>query len=380
MIGLLTLLVVQGWEACAPMPTPGYGFACAAVGPRVYAIGGAAARADTFVPRLAVEAYDAAADSWIIGLAPLPGPRKFAGCAELDGKIYVIGGYDGNSDLSRVDRYDPLTNTWDTVAPLPWPRWALAGCAYAGRIYAIGGFSTALGYQRAVARFTPDSGAGRWEVVDSLVTPRTSPAAAVAGGKMYAVGGKYYNDLSSFESYEPDDWVKDSRRMYWPRSGAAAIAWGRWLCAIGGQSGQWPLNSVEIIDAEGGGNWLDVAYMSTARTFFGASLANGYVVVIGGWGMQGVIASVEKADSTLFQSGIEDSENQMQVQSLPAWATVASGRVRITCRSAAVYDGSGRRVFAGPGPVDLRLTPGVYFARVTDTDDRIVTGRITIVR
>jgi len=379
MIGLLTLVLAQSWQACAPMPTPGYGFACAAVGPRVYAIGGAAALADTFVPRLAVEAYDAAADSWISGLAPLPGPRKFAGCAELDGRIYVIGGYDGNSDFSRVDRYDPLTNTWDTVAPLPWPRWALAGCAYAGRIYAIGGFSTALGYQRAVARFTPDSGAGRWDVVDSLVTPRTSPAAAVAGGTMCAVGGKYYNDLSSFESYQSGDWVKDSRRMSWPRSGAAAIAWGSWLCAIGGQNGQWPLNSVEIIDVEGGGNWLDAAYMSTARTFFGASLANGYVVVIGGWGTQGVIASVEKADSTLF-AGIEESPAEMQLQCARSWATVASGHVRITCRNVAIYDGSGRRVFAGSGPVDVRLAPGVYFARVTDADGQLVSGRITVVR
>ena len=379
MLGLLTLVLVQGWQACAPMPTPGYGFACAAVESRVYAIGGAAARADTFVPRLVVEAYDAAADSWICGLAPLPGPRKFAGCAELDGKIYVIGGYDGKHDLSRVDRYDPLTNAWDTVAPLPWPRWALAGCAYEGCIYAIGGFSTALGYQRAVARFTPDSGAGRWDVVDSLVTPRTSPAGAVAGGKICAVGGKFYNDLSSFESYQPDDWVKDSRPMHWSRSGAAVIAWGRWLCAIGGQSGQWPLNSVEIIDVEGGGNWLDAAYMSSARTFFGASLANGYVVVIGGWGTQGVIASVEKADSTLFV-GIEESPAETQVRSAPGWATVASGRVRIACRSAAIYDGSGRRVISAPGPVDVRLAPGVYFAHVTGKDGRLVTGTITVVR
>jgi len=272
-----------------------------------------------------------------------------------------------------------LTNTWDTVAPLPWPRWALAGCAYAGRIYAIGGFSSALGYQHAVARFTPDSGAGWWDVVDSLVTPRTSPAAAVVGGKLCAVGGKFYNDLSSFESYQPDDWVKDSRRMRWPRSGAAAIAWGRWLCAIGGQNGQWPLNSVEIVDVEGGGNWLDVAYMSTARTFFGASLANGYVVVIGGWGMQGVVASVEKADSTLFV-GIEESPAEMRMRNAPGWATVASGRVRIPCRSADIYDGSGRRVYAGSGPVSVRLAPGIYFACVTDEDDRLVTGTITVVR
>lgn len=45
-----------------------------------------------------------------------------------------------------------------------------------------------------------------------------------------------------------------------------------------------------------------------------------------------------------------------------------------------IYDGSGRRVYAGAGPVDVRLASGVYFARVTDDDDRLVTGTITIVR
>ena len=53
MIGLLTLVLVHGWQACTPMPTPGYGFGCAAVGSRVFAIGGL--RSDSS-PRLAVEA------------------------------------------------------------------------------------------------------------------------------------------------------------------------------------------------------------------------------------------------------------------------------------------------------------------------------------
>jgi hypothetical protein len=381
MIGLLTLVLVQGWQACAPMPTPGYGFACAAVGSRVYAIGGVVSEVDSTVPRLAVEAYDAAADSWITGFAPPPAPKWYSGCAVLDGKIYVIGGTDG-SDLSRVDRFDPATNTWDTVAPLPWPRWALAGCAYAGCIYAIGGFTTALGtYRRAVARFTPDSGLGQWTVVESLWTRRTSPATAIASGKMCAVGGRYYNDLSTFEFYIPP-WWQSSRRMHVARSGAAAVGWGKWLCAIGGQGRYGPLSSVEVVNMESSTDpWQYAAPLSVPRVFCGAAVADSNVVVMGGLGEQGAEASVEKADSTLFPwSGIEEPQSQMQVQNAPSWATVASGRVRITCRKAMIYDGSGRRVFAGSGPVDVRLAPGVYFARVTDEGDRLVTGTITVVR
>jgi len=380
MIGLLTLVLMQVWEPCAPMPTPGYGFACAAVGSRVYAIGGLLS--DT-APRLAVEAYDVPADSWITGLASPPGASSYAGCAELDGKIYVIGGWDGHSELARVDRYDPAANTWDTVAPLPWPRWGLAGCDCGGEIYAIGGYSSnVLGYKRTVARFTPDSGAGRWEVVESLYTPRTSPAATIAAGRMCAVGGLYFGALPSFESYTPGaGWYQYKRTMRVARSGAAAVGWGKWLCAIGGQNSHGPLSSVEVVDVDSGSSWLNAAALPTPRVFCGAAVVDGFVVTLGGSDGQGAVAAVEKADSTLFPlSGIEEPEAGVLLQSTPTWATVASGHVRMTCRSAVIYDGSGRRVFAGTGPVDIRLAPGVYFARVSDTDGRLTSGRVTVVR
>ena len=382
MIGLLTLVLMQIWDPCAPMPTPGYGFACAASGSRIYTISGVISETDSFVPRLAVEAYDVAADSWLVGFAPPPRPRGYAGCAELDGKIYVIGGWDGHAELSRVDRYDPATNTWDTVAPLPWPRWGLAGCAWAGAVYAMGGYSTVIGYQRTVARFTPDSGAGHWDVVESLVTPRTSPAAAVAAGKICAVGGLHFGSLPSFESYTPGSgWYQYIRTMHAARSGAAAVGWGKWLCAIGGQNSHGPLSSVEVIDVDSGAFWTNAAALPSPRVFCGAAVVNGLVVVLGGHDQAGVVASVQKADSTLFPwSGIEEPENSKQVRRVPVWATVANGSVRLNCRSAVIYEASGRRVYAGQGPVDVRLAPGVYFARVTDDDGRLVAGTITVIR
>jgi hypothetical protein len=38
--------------------------------------------------------------------------------AALDGYIYAIGGYDGTSRLSTVERYCPKTNRWTFVASL----------------------------------------------------------------------------------------------------------------------------------------------------------------------------------------------------------------------------------------------------------------------
>jgi hypothetical protein len=42
--------------------------------------------------------------------------------AALDGYIYAIGGYDGTSRLSTVERYCPKTNRWTFVASLVYPR------------------------------------------------------------------------------------------------------------------------------------------------------------------------------------------------------------------------------------------------------------------
>jgi hypothetical protein len=32
--------------------------------------------------------------------------------------LYVVGGYDGGSDLSSVERYDVAADTWTAVAPM----------------------------------------------------------------------------------------------------------------------------------------------------------------------------------------------------------------------------------------------------------------------
>lgn len=41
------------------------------------------------------------------------------------GKLWAIGGYDGESNLSTVEVYDPETDTWTFVAPM---------CAHGGGV------------------------------------------------------------------------------------------------------------------------------------------------------------------------------------------------------------------------------------------------------
>jgi hypothetical protein len=60
----------------------------------------------------------------------------------VNGKIYAIGGLTeglGN-DLSPVEEYDPVTDTWTMTADMPTARSGLATSTVNGKVYAIGGW------------------------------------------------------------------------------------------------------------------------------------------------------------------------------------------------------------------------------------------------
>jgi kelch-like protein 8 len=36
----------------------------------------------------------------------------------LSGKLYAVGGHDGNEHLKSGEMFDPLTNKWQPIAPM----------------------------------------------------------------------------------------------------------------------------------------------------------------------------------------------------------------------------------------------------------------------
>ena len=69
----------------------------------------------------------------------MPTRRYSPGVAALDSKIYVTGGGDGLQLLSRVDCYDPDTNTWSQLPDMNIARFGHSLVSLHGRLYAIGG-------------------------------------------------------------------------------------------------------------------------------------------------------------------------------------------------------------------------------------------------
>ena len=89
-----------------------------------------------------VEEYDPATDKWT-KKANVPTARDFSTSA-VNGRIYAIGGcppdwLPGDPFLSTVEEYDPTTDTWTKKANMPTARSCYTS-AVNGKIYAIGGF------------------------------------------------------------------------------------------------------------------------------------------------------------------------------------------------------------------------------------------------
>jgi len=72
-------------------------------------------------------------------LAPVPSIRQEISTAVLDGKIYVIAGFNSSGgNTNNVEVYDPQTNTWSSAANLPIATNHNAAAVAAGKLYAFG--------------------------------------------------------------------------------------------------------------------------------------------------------------------------------------------------------------------------------------------------
>ena len=99
--------------------------------------------------------------------------RDSFACAELDGFLYVCGGWGKDRELSSVERYDPASDAWTSVADLPSPRVSCAAAAVDGHLLVIGGFDRESCLD-SIVRYDPLIDA--WEPLASLPTARYGAA------------------------------------------------------------------------------------------------------------------------------------------------------------------------------------------------------------
>ncbi len=166
-------------------------------------------------------------DSWA-SLASMPTARGGLGVAVVNGKIFAIGGFDGNSPLSVNEEYTPGTDMWTTKSSMPTARSGFAIAVYNDKIYCIGGIVGTIGgtNQYVGNNEVYDPSTDTWQTEASMPTPRADLSANVVNGKIYLIGGMEYSGKSPFyveaninEVYDPtsqhlDHCSRPCRRLF----------------------------------------------------------------------------------------------------------------------------------------------------------------------
>ena len=202
--------------------------------------------------------------------------------------MYIVGGFIKSgvsiwNPSKRVFRYSPKTNQWEERASLPTARGGLAVSVLQGKLYAIGGYDGELNPD-VVEVYDPQMDS--WASVASLPTPRDHLTTVTVEGRMYAIGGRvkldYHHNLGTVEVYDPvlNQW--ESRpSMLTARSGITAAVSNEWIYVFGGESENGTFDANERYSPRLN-RWEVMAPMPTARHGLGAAVVDDHVYVISG--------------------------------------------------------------------------------------------------
>lgn len=265
-------------------------------------------------------------------LAPMPTARQEVASAVLDGKVYVLGGFDADGFSSAlVEVYNPATDTWSSVHPLPSAVNHNSAAVAAGKLYSFGASGTAAYvYQPASDSWAPiasmhfqhgetpavgvfndkiyvaggtnfgvsetdlevfNPATNAWTVLASMSVPRNHTAGAFLNGKFYVAGGRGVGGAAdAFESYDPqtNSWTTRPS-LPTPRSGVAVAALDGEIYVFGGEI---PGFHAEVEAYNPVTNtWRSLPLMPNPRHGFWAAVIGDRAYLAGGGGGQGFSAS-----------------------------------------------------------------------------------------
>src|SRR5215211_1302903 len=264
------------WRRLAPLPSERTEVAAAAVGRRIWVLGGYAPDGATLAT---AEVYDTVTNSWSRG-PDLPVAVNHAMAATLDGVLYVAGGNRIISPSDQVARLDG--DRWRRLAPLPRGRQAGGLVALDGRLYLVGGV---VDGGLAADTQVYDPAADRWSPAPGLPTRREHLGAAAAGGRVYAVGGRtggIGSNLAAAEAFDPATgrWTRVAD-LPTARGGLAATATvGGQVVAVGGEAAA-TFPEAEALDTRTG-RWRSLPPLPTPRHGLGVVAVGEVVYVLAG--------------------------------------------------------------------------------------------------
>jgi hypothetical protein len=248
--------------------------------------------------------YNTNSNTWI-SHPPLPIPYHHPNVAAVDGKVYVLGGYTGQTSWIASEKsysYDPTAKQWSKLADAPIKRGSAVVGVHGKTIWVVGGETTPVDggpKTRGSSNMRPlgdvasyDIAANKWTVHPDFSLPeeREHAGVAVVGDVLYVVGGrrrgKEFNRDTVFalNLVAPKRW-ESLMPMPSKRGGMGVAALGKKIYTFGGE---WEVNgttgvfnNVEIYDTLSN-SWTVEKPMQAGRHGFGAATIGDVVYLVGG--------------------------------------------------------------------------------------------------
>ena len=142
-----------------------------------------------------VEIFNPKRGDWRDG-PPLQQARSYVQATVIEGELYVIGGANNHGRLDSVEKLIDCKK-WENVAALTTPRSRPGVVSAGGHIYAIGGYDGKT-HLSSVERYDPHTDV--WNIITNMSTPRNSPGVGAMGKELYVFGG--YDGRSILQSME----------------------------------------------------------------------------------------------------------------------------------------------------------------------------------
>lgn len=300
----------SAWSKRAPLPRKSEEFSFASTNEKIYLFGGNPAGEQEAPPGL-VQEYDPGADRWTVKKNMLVPTHHLAAVAYA-GKIYLFGGAvqpqaGGPNQLpvSSAWEYDPGEDSWKALAPMPTARMAAAAAEVDGKIYVVGGASVHPGaklvslgprvpHRSLNTNEVYDPATNKWQTRMPMPTPRNHAAVGVVEGKIYVIGGRLASAYVSagsnadvVEVYDPaaDTWGAAGLRMPTARSGMGYATFGNRILIVGGEIvDRHMFAAIRAVEAysPASNQWTELPIMPAARNGVSAAVIGNRLYVIGG--------------------------------------------------------------------------------------------------
>ncbi|KAJ8275397.1 hypothetical protein COCON_G00100220 [Conger conger] len=195
--------------------------------------------------------YMSLLDNWSL-VSRMTVPRCRHNSLVHDGKLYAIGGLGMAGNLDHVERYDTITNQWETVCALPRAVHSAAASVCSGKVFVFGGVNDAGRSAGVLQSYIPQC--NTWSFIESPMIDNKYAPAVTLNGFIFILGGAYARATTIYDPEKGS--IKAGPNMNHSRQFCSAVILDGKIYATGGVvSSEGPaLGNMETFDP-GSNEW-----------------------------------------------------------------------------------------------------------------------------